>query len=449
MLRRWTVIIVLALVLSACGQNYPHEWPGISKPWFSTCPDLTGSYRIARIDADGRQYEYLDAAVFAPEPTVRGRGVRWDIMTVSGNIDEALSLRFTRSPELVAALQRETDSQRMDNRKSFVDRLTPQYRWSEDNRRLTDAQFTERLHIGSEKTEITRTLRFDVNYNCVGGWMGTDDGSANSVRDDGAIRSMRSLPEQEIGRDRSGGLIVHRTEMVEAEIPIWCGDHCVGIPLGTTTQHRWNRADSVEAPIEPVTSVPAQPWLADYEAAEPHALTPSGPAARRIDEARKLILARLPNGVTLVDLQPAGIGVRAHLSASQGDALNGMFDTLRHSDHGRPSVFYNMTVESFERASPTGSRIQLWMELPPAEVRLSREQLRLELLTLLPKQILVTYYGSGRGKYTVSIESPSREPVSTLLRNLDASLLFEDVNLLVTAESATKVQGDITFSDRQ
>ena len=449
MLRRWTVIGVLALALSACGQNYPPEWPGISKPWFSTCPDLTGSYRIARIDAEGRQYEYLDAAVFAPEPNVRGRGVRWDIMTVSGSIDEALSLRFTRSPELVAALQRKADSRRKDNRKIFEDRQTPQYRWSEDNRRLTDAQFTERLNIGTEKTEITRTLLFDVNYNCVGGWMGTDDGSANSVRDDGAIRSKKSLPEQEIGRDRSGGLIVHRGQTIEAELPIWCGDHCVGIPLGTMTQHRWNRAESVEAPVEPATSVPAQPWLADYEVAEPHALTANGAAAKRIDEARKLILERLPNGVTLVDLQPAGIGVRAHFSASQGDALNGMFDTLRQSDHGRPSVFYNMTVESFERASPTESRIQLWMELPPAEVRLSREQLRLALVAILPKQILVTYFGSGRSKYTVSIDSPSREPVSTLLRSLDASPLFEGVDLLVTAESATRVQGDITFSDRQ
>ena len=449
MLRRSTVISVLALALSACGQNYPHEWPGISKPWFSTCPDLTGSYRIARIDAEGRHYEYLDAAVFAPEPNVRGRGVRWDIMTVSGDIDEALSLRFTRSPELVSALQRKTNWWRKDNQKIFEDRQTPQYRWSEDNRRLTDAQITERLHIRTEKTEITRTLRFGVNYNCVGGWMGTDDGSANSVRDDGGIRSMGSLREQEIGRDRSGGLIVHRTATVDAQIPIWCGDHCVGIPLGTTTQHRWNRAESVEAPIEAETSVPAQPWLADYVTAEPHALTPSGPAAKRIDEARNLILARLPNGVTLVDLQPAGVGVRAHFSASQGDALNGMFDTLRHSDHGRTSVFYNMTVESFERASPTESRIQLWMELPPAEVRLSREQLRLELVAILPKQILVTYYGSGRSKYTVSIESPSREPVSALLRSLDASPLFEGVDLFVTAESATRVQGDITFSDRQ
>ncbi|MEO8672368.1 MAG: hypothetical protein ABI411_13715 [Tahibacter sp.] len=449
-LARVCSLTALVLFLSGCGENYPSDWPGISKPWFSNCPDLTGTYLVGRIEADRGYHVWLSGTPFMPDAGARGRGADWDVMSVSGDIDEALKLRFTRSPELIDALSRRKDVSSERSRKIFQARQTPENRWSESNRRLTDAQFAASLNLTPAKTEVLRTLRYSTDYACSGGWMTADDAwNSNPVTDDGEAHSISSLPTLRLGRDRSGGLIVHRTTVVDVEFSIWCGDHCQGFSLGKTTHHSWGRAIPIAASNESPATPAAPAWLGDFQASTQHALTPTGPAAARMDEAKKLLLPRIAKNVSLVDLEPAGSGVRAIFSARDTDTLTPLFDSLQHSDHGEPSIFYTMAVESLTHVSPTDVRLQLWMELPPAEMRLAREPLRVALLALLPKQVLVTYYGSGRGKYGVSIESPNRVHVSTLLRNIDASPLFQGADMVVTSESASKVAVDITFVDRE
>jgi hypothetical protein len=98
-------IVLLAASLGGCGNGYPRDWPPVSTPWFASCPDLRGTYRIGDIHEHDALSSWEVGAPFVRRKPDRIED-QWESMTIAGNAAEQLTVRFERSARFEAGLER-------------------------------------------------------------------------------------------------------------------------------------------------------------------------------------------------------------------------------------------------------------------------------------------------------------------------------------------------------
>ena len=269
----WLACAAALLALAACSNDYPADWPPIARPWFGSCPDLTGTYDVS----GGNPFEPPDAA------TPARFKAPWQLLKIASRGSGNLELTWTRSAD-AGALAAGQD---------------PAARWSPAHRGLGEALYLAALGVppqalARELGDTRAALR------CSHGVMVLERG-------------------KQIARDTAGNLVMMAGEQRVAvdEIPLWCGDGCRGIPLGRSSRHAWHRwaLSTVPAPL------PGGRRDDRFEAPGWHDVARWRGRAEGEGAWRDVLVPLLPEGVRLAGLQTSGNRAAATLAGGDVDAL--------------------------------------------------------------------------------------------------------------------------------
>jgi len=226
MLRRPTLhlFVTVLMLLSAC-DGYPQDWaspdPGLTARIFNRCPDLAGDYLIGQHLDSGR---WVDDEDFGKLPFFltpigaqsQARHYPWGTVSVAGDAAQELTITLRRSNQRVEAHKAAVLAQRHSR--------PPQF-WPAEH-------------------EVRQTLKPDVDYRCVQGWLVAVPGAHGPP---GAGYNTGSSVSR-ITRDARGGLVAHIAGTEERNLSLWCGDGCkASIPIDEDV-NLWGHWPAVSAP---------------------------------------------------------------------------------------------------------------------------------------------------------------------------------------------------------
>jgi hypothetical protein len=95
------------LILAGCDNNYPKDWPWVDVPFFSSCPDISGTYSIGSSNEDGigRSANMGDTLFRTILPRERSsQRWNWETMTISGDASQQLDITLMRSAQTIGFL---------------------------------------------------------------------------------------------------------------------------------------------------------------------------------------------------------------------------------------------------------------------------------------------------------------------------------------------------------
>lgn len=232
-----------ALLLAACGNDYPKGWASIDHGFLTSfkghgCPDISGTYRIL-VRTPGERNYGLPAPLADPS-LERNTEYRPETLTISGDANKELTLTFSRSPETME-LWRSKLFKYKSAADEYLRTMSPEERHSPSYAGLTDAQYEAKLKAQYLWPTHQRTVRYERDYTCSGGWISTPrkiPGSSEQ-RNGQPVKWVENGVET-VARDAEGYLVAHGEFQQSQSTSLWCGDGCKGtIPLGTWTKHTW------------------------------------------------------------------------------------------------------------------------------------------------------------------------------------------------------------------
>jgi len=202
------------------------------------CPDISGTYRILIRTPGERNYGL--PTPLADRSLEQKSEYRPETLTISGDANKELTLTFSRSPETM-----ESWRSKLFKYKSAADEylrmMSREERHSSSYAGLTDAQYEAKLKAQYLWPTHQRTIRYEHDYTCSGGWISTPrrvPGSSEQRNGQPMHRVEHGL--ETIARDAAGYLVAHGEFRQSESVSLWCGDGCKGtIPLGTWTKHTW------------------------------------------------------------------------------------------------------------------------------------------------------------------------------------------------------------------
>jgi hypothetical protein len=369
---RALLIASIPFVLSAC-DNYPSNWPGVNRPFFSTCPDITGTYAL--ITSEGSNVtpilhkSQMFRSIFAQNP---GRWP-WATMSIEGNINNGLVITLARSPQTLDAWRKNYFAQGGKNYyiNEYNSMHSAQTRWGRTFVKMSDDEYIANL----DKLFITATARVElkhgVHYECSDGWIKGERWEHDPGPDRRNPRPDEVRGTMQFGKDRAGNLVAESIFRQAEELPIWCGDGCKSIPLGTWTQHHWSQLKK---------TTPAhngkllRSWDTPFVVAHPRLLDPQA-NPNQVAALREKIIPLLAEGVRLSGLQvtQGGLGyegVRATLTSADTAALHQTLKALAHAhiNLNKQGVNGDQNVEALQK-TPDGA-YELWLWLSMAYVKL-------------------------------------------------------------------------------
>lgn len=429
---RYALPVLVAVLLSAC-DGYPDGWAGIDRGFLGLaragCPDLAGTYRLSPSDALGPPYTQS-----VIERAIRNRPQRWrwETMTVAGRASDSLLLTVRRSQRTMDAYRASITAQGEYYERQYQRMHSPEVRWQGAFARMTDDAFERNLAELYLWPEARLTIVRGRDYECARGWVTAD----RVVHDPGPDRS-RPRPDTVIGtvriaRDKKGYLVFNGRYPEAVEYPIWCGDGCKGIPLGTWDLHSWSHL----APAEPETVAIVRPWAAPFAADTP----PPAPARFRPlptpEEVRTLFEPFVKAPLELRDVRRAGSSYDVIVRSGAGTAAFApMFEPVARSylfpglQVKGLAALGNGTWELTVRVVPQGRR----SATAPATI-----EARLRAL-LPPGVVLERIRPSGTG-FHVNVDAASEAAFAALLRAIARDPGFEEPDVTEADREGSKVR---------
>lgn len=283
--------------LQGCSDDYPRDWPKLVAVKGTTCPDITGKYRLA----DWQPYQVL------------------------------------------------------------AQRLSPHdYQPINSYLTLTgDAQI--RLHVtpATAKNAADWTRPGDLeryrDYQCKSGWLTVNWPSGMSARNDNDQNEPTMVEKTMSFAKNAEGQLVIRIDTIGYEaFSVWCGDGCkyVRVPFTETVKHEWKRWAKPDEVLPEEDPVPGQPKLtkaqaqAQADALNADRLKREAAMARRsveiAEDEREFarFLAAIPPGIQVWALTRQEGGYVADITCRDADAVAEVVSRLQQA-----SGFGGVTVK--------------------------------------------------------------------------------------------------------
>jgi hypothetical protein len=227
---RWLLILLFAAGCGAASADpYPSDWPslrtGLSQ---GGCPELAGTYALIP----------QVAPPFVDRPDSMADRWPFETLTISGDVQKVLKLRFTRS---VATMRRWEESLSQDERALVAKLNSRENRQGREFKDLRDDSYRYYISQWVLQPEAIHFL-YNVAYACNNGWLTHHYG--NSGR--------RGYPDY--GVDKGSGLIRRDNRLIGFGVPApFVGQ----IPLVIGSDAKWKRFVSSEPAY---TGTAAKPW---------------------------------------------------------------------------------------------------------------------------------------------------------------------------------------------
>ena len=235
--------LLTLLLVAACGaaraELYPSDWPSLQTGLLTGllrggCPDLAGTYALAP----------KVTPPFVEKPDSMADRWPFDTLTISGNVQESLTLRFTRS---AATLRRWEASLSGDERAHVAKLNSREHRQSREFKESPDNSYREYISQWVLQPEAQlHFLPYKVKYECDNGWLKHHQGVLKHRR--------RGLPEYAL--DKSRALIRREDRLTGFGVPApFVGQ----IPVITGADAAWTRFVRSEPAF---SGTPPTPWAA-------------------------------------------------------------------------------------------------------------------------------------------------------------------------------------------
>ena len=351
------------LILAGCDDNYPKDWPWVDVPFFSSCPDISGTYSIGSSNEDGigRSANMGDTLFRNILPRERSsQRWNWETMTISGDASQQLDITLMRSAQtLDFYLQREFAQGSKDYyRNRYNNMMNPATRWRNSFAAMTDDEYEANLDKLYLTPQVHHVLKNGEDYECDGGWISGE----RLVHDPGPDRNN---PRPDVvngvvrfGKDTAGYLVAESIYPEDVELSLWCGDGCKGIALGTWTMHKWRHWE----PAQPAwKGERSRPWAEPFKNIESRTGNGTGGVLRLV-EVRRLVTPTILPPATLIDLEPTGKDMILVVNGPDKESLNKMFKGL-----GSIFTFYDVRVQELARRPEGGWNIRVLLVLRPRE----------------------------------------------------------------------------------
>lgn len=436
--------LILALLLAAC-DNYPAGWPGVDRPFFASCADISGTYSIGTNDEDGTgRNANMDSTFFRNIlPPRTAQRWHWETMTIAGDAAQQLDITLMRSPQTMENYRQYLFAQGGKDyyKNKFNNMHSPVTRWSGSFARMTDDEFEANLDKLYLSPVQHYSLKKGKDYECAGGWI-TGERLVNDPGPD------RNFPRPDFiegivrfGKDKAGNLLAESVYPEEMYFYVWCGDGCRGPSLGTWTRHKWQRWEAATPAWR--GEIP-RPWAEPFQR-EHYGQTPDDSRiSLRLTEVRQTLVPMIAAPARVVELKPAGNEVLVFIDSPVLDPYHRMFETVERS-----YAFSRVQADALERTADGGWRMHLLLGLKPKASDTPIATVENQIRALLP--LGATFYkietaGSG---FVLSARCLNQAMVSQLLRNIESSASFHKTNLesfLIGAEGVHDVR--VRFAER-
>jgi len=238
-LRRFLILLFAAGCGAAGAEPYPGDWPSLQTGLFTGlrrggCPDLAGTYAL--------DPKATPPFVTKPDPMAE----RWpfDTLTISGDVQKSLTLRFTRS----AATLLRWEASLSEAERALVAKLNSrEHRHSREFNHYSDDSYRE--YISSRVLQPEAKLHFlsyNVQYECNDGWLKHHYGAVKHRR--------RGYPDYALDQGRA--LIRRDNRLTGFGVPApWVGQ----VPVITGSDPAWTRFVRSEPAF---TGTAPAPWAA-------------------------------------------------------------------------------------------------------------------------------------------------------------------------------------------
>jgi len=426
-LRLAPLLLALPLLLAGCNDAPPPGWMALDPERSGDCPVLTGSWSLAASDAVNAASD-TDVAV-RQLLGVPMTATAWTTLTISGDSKRELTLALTEPPMM---LTHWLDQQRRQGNGRIADMFDrPEVRWSRNFAEMSDAGYASNLAQIYARQTHTAKIRHGLEYYCKDGWLVTDRHVPPTV----------AVPEPDpakhgvvrFRRDVDGHLLARIDYAANTDRKRWCGEYCGMIPGADPQQREWQRWGLVMADDNTLP-----PWAGDYER-NPALRIPATPAnaALRTEEVRAQLKNLLPEGVRLASLGPQDEALAAELQAPDADALARSISLLRQSGH-----YPLLEVDAFNRRQ-NSVRMVLRLGLVPDYATVPVLDIGDQVRALLPAGAELTGIAADGQNHRLRVTAGSPTAVSQLLRALDGSGDFRQVELLTITAGESGHTADI------
>ncbi len=369
-LARMALAFGLSASLASCGHDpYPQGWAPVKTKWVG-CLDLTGTYFLGVHGDDDASRVLGNDSLFS---RLAGSGgiTSADVLTIEQDAGKDLHFRL-------GSTQLQTPNQ-----------LDPRNRWSVRARVLSDAEFAKALsNAGQGAGEIAVIPR--ARQHCSRGWLELPGGAAGPLR---------------LAVDEQGFLVAQAPRLVKAEVPLWCGDGCKGIPLGDVRMRNWARFvtfTSAALTVDPGAGH-ARTVGGRFDAG-PVRASDAGPPLDPATAATvfETIAGMVPRQVRSTPVAAYAEQAEVTLSAATRDILAGALDSFDAVHH-----FTTFDVSAYGGADESPQTVRLHVHYVPFRTDAQVEPLREDLIAHLPPGATLLALQGRQAQFFATIRVPT------------------------------------------
>jgi hypothetical protein len=236
-LRRLLILLFAAGCGAAGADPYPSDWPSLQTGLFTGlrrggCPDLTGTYAL----------DPKATPPFVTKPDQMAERWPFETLTISGDVQKSLTLRFTRS----AATLLRWEASLSEAERAHVAKLNSREHRHSPEFNFPDANYRDYISSWVLQPVVLQILSHDDNYECNNGWLKQHYTAVKHRR--------RGSPDYAL--DRSRALIRRDNRLTGFGVPApWVGQ----IPVITGSDPAWTRFISSEPAF---SGTAPTPWAA-------------------------------------------------------------------------------------------------------------------------------------------------------------------------------------------
>lgn len=438
---------VLAMVVLVGCDGYPEDWSRVSRPWFSSCPNLQGTYLIGSNSEEGVGFSHgmHDSEIFRSElPSRKVQRWHWETMSIEGDSNVALQITLMRSEQTLDNYREQlfAKGDKGYYQKQYENMHSAETRWNGGFARMTDDEYAHNLTALFLSSVKKFTLKNGKDYTCEGGWLtggrfehdpGPDRNAPRADVPDGVVR---------FGKSQDGALVSVAIYEVEYSFSIWCGDGCKGVSLGSGNKYDWKRWQ----PAKPAWQGEIKrPWAESFQRASllyPAYLgaTYDSYSVGRASEASDLAKPLLPANVSLGDVQTVGHSAVLVVSSMETDGFAHFVEALEKSYR-----FTSVEVLSLERANAQFWRMKIRVGLKPRASTTSTISIMDRVRSLLPAHTLVQGIQPQDGGFMLTVRGLSSEEADATAKALNRSGAFRQATVNMHFVGADYTETRIRF----
>jgi hypothetical protein len=437
----WFMSLALTLLLSAC-DGYPKGWSRVSTPWFSSCPNINGTYLIGTNNkkGDGESHNMHDSLFRNVLPSRKAQRWHWETMTISGDPKESLQITLMRSPQTMDHYREQLFARGGMGyyQRQYESMHSAAARWSGGFAKMTDDEYVRNLNTIFLTPVVQRTLKNGKDYECSSGWI-----TGPRFEHDPGPYSSNPRPDKEngvvrFGKSRDGYLVAEALYREKTTFNIWCGDGCKGFSLGTWDMHKWKHWETASPAWQ--GEVP-RPW------AEPFSRTvyPSRDnsySAGRTSEIDDLARPLLSKGITLDDVQTAGRNAVLIVHAMDTAPFAAYVKALDASYR-----FTHVNVQSLSRQGEFW-RMAIEVGLKPRVSSTSTDTILSRVQPLLPASAEMKGIAPQDGGFMLTVHGISKKEADALVQALNSADGFRQATINMFFIGAEYTETRIRFFER-